>query len=135
MLLANAGFLLRHARPDTPWLGISLRDDRRGVLVSATPSFGGPAYEAGIARGDLVLRIAESSVSSVAEVGGVLEGLTVGDRVEVVLQSRTGEKTVVVEIGANPQLEVVTYEEAGMEVTQSMRDFRESWLRSRAGTN
>ncbi len=134
-LLANAGFLLRHARPDASWLGISLRDDRSGVLVSATPSGGGPAYEAGIARGDRILRIAASSVSSVSDVGSVLEGLTVGDRVEVALQTRNGEKTVIVEIGANPQLEVVTYEAAGMEVTRSMRDFRESWLSSKAGTN
>lgn len=134
-LLANAGFLLRHARPDAPWLGISLRDDGRGVLVSATPSGGGPAYQAGIARGDRILRIAASSVSSVSDVGGVLQGLTVGDRVEVALQTRNGEKTVIVEIGANPQLEVVTYGAVGMEVTQSMRDFRESWLSSKAGTN
>ena len=58
-----------------------------------------------------------------------------GDRVEVALQSRDGEKTVVVEIGANPQLEVVTYEAAGMEVTRGMRDFRESWLGSKVGRN
>ena len=133
VLLANAGFLLRRARPDAPWLGISLRDDRRGVLVPTTPSAGGPAYEAGIARGDHILRIAGNSVSNVADVGSVLQGLTVGDRVEVALQSRNGEKTVVVEIGANQQLEVVTYEAAGMEVMQNVKDFRESWLSSKAG--
>ncbi len=39
-LLANAGFLLRPAQPNDPWLGLSLNFDERGARVAATPRVG-----------------------------------------------------------------------------------------------
>jgi hypothetical protein len=33
----------------------------------------------------------------------------------------------------NPAVEVVTYEKAGMPVTDAMRSFRQAWLGSKAG--
>jgi hypothetical protein len=35
---------------------------------------------------------------------------------------------------ANPAVEIVTYEAAGMPVTEAMREFRRSWLGSKAGS-
>ena len=131
-LLANAGFLLRPAQPNNPWLGVSLNFDERGARVAATPRVGGPAYLAGIGRGDRVLSIADRPIMELSDVGAALAQHEVGDQIAVALQTREGTKTVIVELAAGRRLEVVPYEQAGMDITESVASFRRSWLESKA---
>ncbi len=131
-LLANAGFLLRPAQPNDPWLGMSLNSDERGVRVATTPSVGGPAYLAGISRGDRVVSIADRPVMELSDVSAVLAQHEVGDPIAVALETREGMKTVIVELAAIRRLEVVPYEQAGMDITEAMMSFRRSWLESKA---
>ncbi|MCH8991800.1 MAG: M61 family metallopeptidase [Acidobacteria bacterium] len=131
-LLANAGFLLRPAQPNDPWLGMSLNSDERGVRVATTPSVGGPAYLAGISRGDRVVSIADRPVMELSDVSAVLAQHEVGDSIAVALETRGGMKTVIVELAAIRRLEVVPYEQAGMDITEAMMSFRRSWLESKA---
>ncbi len=131
-LLSNAGFLLRPAQPNDPWLGVSLNFDERGARVAATPSLGGPAYLARISRGDRVVSIADRPVMELSDVSVVLAQHEVGDSIAVTLETREGMKTVIVELAANRRLEVVPYEQAGMDITEGMMSFRRSWLESKA---
>ena len=116
-LLANAGFLLRPAQPNDPWLGMSLNSDERGVRVATTPSVGGPAYLAGISRGDRVVSIADRPVTELSDVSAVLAQHEVGDPIAVALETREGMKTVIVELAASRRLEVVPYEQVGMDIS------------------
>ena len=134
-LLSHAGFLLRSAQPSDTWLGVSLNFDERGARVAATPTVGGPAYLAGISRGDRVLSIADRPVMELSDVGAALAQHAVGDQIAVALQTREGNKTVVVELAASRRLEVVPYERAGMDITESIVSFRRSWLESKTGSS
>jgi predicted metalloprotease with PDZ domain len=51
-----------------------------------------------------------------------------GDTVQVRFEQRGRTRTVTVTLTVNPQLEVVRYEEAGLELTEEMREFRRRWL-------
>ena len=56
-----------------------------------------------------------------------------GQTVRIDVQQRTGRREVSVTLVENPGVEIVPYEAAEMPVTNAMREFRRSWLGSRAG--
>ena len=58
----------------------------------------------------------------------ILAGHQPGQVLEVLFEQRGTTKTAQLTFAANPQLEVVTYEVAGLEVTEEMRNFRTQWL-------
>ena len=51
-----------------------------------------------------------------------------GDTVQIRFEQRGRTRTVTVTFAVNPRLEVVRYEEAGLDVTEEMREFRRRWL-------
>jgi len=57
----------RSPRPPNPWLGMSTQDDADGKLVVSRVSAGGPAQQAGIQAGDMVLGVGELRVTGLAE--------------------------------------------------------------------
>jgi hypothetical protein len=51
--------------------------------------------------------------------------------IPVTYRGRGRQSTVNVTVGADTRLEVVTYEEAGLPVTDDMLKFRQSWIGAR----
>jgi predicted metalloprotease with PDZ domain len=127
-LLANAGFVLRKASPGVPYVGVNLNEDSTGVFISAGTTIGRPAYDAGLDRGDRFISVDGTPVASVDEFRTAYLKHVPGDDMEVVYEQRGQTKTATLRLIENPHLEVLTYEEAGMAVTDEMRRFRESWL-------
>jgi len=130
-LLARAGLELRLAREGSATLGAFLREEDGRVVVRTTTR-GGPAYVAGLDRGDVLLSIAGKGVSGVQQVSELLAAHAPGDTVEVVFDKRGETRTELVSLVQDPRIEVVTYEAAGKRLTEEMQAFRESWLTSRA---
>ncbi len=128
-LLANAGFQLRRARPAEVWLGTTgLRYASGGATLSATPPIGSPLYEAGIGRRDRIVSIDGQAITGAAVLREIVGRHSRGDTVQVRFEQRGRTRTVTVTFAVNPQLEVVKYEEAGLEMTEEMREFRRRWL-------
>jgi serine protease Do len=73
-----------------------------GAYVVATMN-GGPAAEAGIAEGDVIVAVNGSEVSTPEDLGSVLEGLTPGDPATVEVVREGGERvSVEVTLGQKP---------------------------------
>jgi len=133
-LLARAGLLLRPPRPDRPWLGDQgFSADSLGVVVRGAAIIGTPLYRAGLDRGDRVLSLGGRPLRTVADVDAAIQARRPGDSLNVQALSRGLPVSSVIVLEADPRLEVVTYERAGREVSDSIRAFRAAWLGSRVG--
>ncbi len=132
-LLAPAGLLLRKANAGRPWLGLESRGvafrDSAAVLL-APVLIGTPLYQAGIAEGDRIMEIDGQRTGSAEEIAAALSGHQPGDTVLVRFWQRGEVKRAPLVLGEAPALELVTYESAGMPVTDAMRALREAWLGS-----
>jgi S1-C subfamily serine protease len=98
----------------TAYLGVSTRDVTpdlafqfglsvdSGALVLATLS-NGPAADAGIREGDVIVELDGQGIDAADDLGRVLDGLDPGDDVDVrVIGSDGGERTVAVTLGTRP---------------------------------
>ena len=136
-LLAPAGLLLRPAHPNAAWLGrLGLAADSAGARVTSGTLIGTPVYQAGLDRGDVIESLdghplgGGSSGPATADsiVGAVLAAHHPGDAIPVAYRSRGMRKQGTITLAADPQLELVTYEQAGRPVTDSMGALRHQWL-------
>jgi predicted metalloprotease with PDZ domain len=92
---------------------------------------GTPAYLAGLETGDRILSLDGRAITSPGDVGAILAARHIGDQIEIVFESRGQRVEGRVDLTSDPRLEVVTFEEAGREVTASIRAFRSDWLASK----
>jgi S1-C subfamily serine protease len=103
--------------PDAPvaFMGISSTDvanpevqfeldppvDAGALIVGVVP--GGPADDAGVAEGDIVVEFDGASIETPEDLGEAIRAHTPGDEVEVVLVREGGDRvTVTIELGVNP---------------------------------
>ena len=132
-LLGHAGLLLRRAAAGKAWLGdldFQARDST--LTVASATLIGTPAYAAGIERGDRLVSLAGRATVTAADVEAVLGSRRPGEAVPAVVIGRDGRRDVTLTLAESPRLEVVTYEEAGMPVSEAVRAFRERWMASKA---
>lgn len=128
-LLAQGGLELRKVRANAAWIGApQLRFDGGRAMVVSNTIMGSPIYLAGLDRGDRLISFGGRAINAQVDLDQALDGKKVGDKLPVTFEShgRIIESTLT--IGADPRLEIVTYESAGKTLTESMRAFREAWL-------
>jgi predicted metalloprotease with PDZ domain len=130
-LLARAGFLVRPARPEAAWIGDTRLSAQDGQVVVAGPTtIGTPMYEAGLSAGDRILTMDSTPVGTLEQVAATLAGRKPGDELRITWRARTGEREAVVQLRADPRVEVVAFEDAGRAPSEAQLAFREAWLRS-----
>ncbi len=128
-LLAPGGMLMRHANSDDAWPGpVRLVFDAKGATINANTAKGSPIYEAGLDRGDRILSVDGRRITSREAWTAALDGKRPGDDLRVDYESRGSTRTVTLRLMSDPGLEVVTFEAAGLEVTDEVRRFRSEWL-------
>jgi len=128
-LLAQGGLLLRLRNPDRAWFGpVRLDFDAEGGRISAPTLVGSPMYEAGLDRGDLIVSLDGQPLTSESVFQAVKAAHRPGDLVPVTYRGRGRQSQAFVSMPADARLEVVTYEEAGLPVTESIQKFRQGWL-------
>ncbi len=90
----ESGKLGLSLQPVTPEIAkqLNLDSDNEGMVVTAVEQ-GGPAAEAGIARGDVILEINRKAVNSIEEVKSTLDSL--GSKPIVLLVNRRGQTTLI----------------------------------------
>lgn len=136
-LLAHAGFALQSASPgEAPgkaWIGtppMSFSD--RGADVIGSTLRGSPLYIAGIDRGDRIVEVDGKNLKTRQDWNLVMASHKPGDRSTLTVEARTGKKQVEIVWAQAPDVEIVSFEQAGRQVTPEMTAFREAWLGSKA---
>lgn len=131
-LLENAGLALRPRAPEAAFLGlVQLEPVGGGFRIGSATQIGSPLYDAGLDRGDVIRTIGGMPVTGDAEWQAVKAAHDPGQTVEIVYDTRGGRRTGSITFIADPRLEVVPFEDAGMNPTAAMLSFREAWLSSR----
>jgi predicted metalloprotease with PDZ domain len=128
-LLAQAGLLLRPRNPGAAWFGPARIDiDSAGGRIEGPTLIGSPFYEAGLDRGDVILTVDGQPLTSDSVLQAIKAAHKPGDAIPVTFRGRGRQSMAHVAMPADTRLEVVTYEEAGLPVTEAMQKFRQSWL-------
>jgi serine protease Do len=114
-LRARLELLAAGGTPESGWLGVALLppemavrlreavglEGRRGALVRQVVP-GGPAEQAGLRRGDLLLRIGDLEMRSGRELRTAIAHLVPGSKIQVQLLRGAGEMTLEVTVASAP---------------------------------
>ncbi len=128
-LLLPGGMLLRRSHPGEAWWGKSdTKFGTTGLELTSQTLRDTPLYDAGLDKGDFILSVNGKAVES-AE---VLASRKVGEKLRLKVRTRGGDRETSLVVGENPELEIVTFEDAGRTVTPEVEAFRRAWLGSKA---
>jgi predicted metalloprotease with PDZ domain len=96
---------------------------------------GSPAYQAGLDRDDVITAIGGAAVSAAEQVDSAIRAARPGTTLNVTFLHRGMGRpaNAAIRVIADPRIEVVPAETAGQTLTPAQRQFRDEWLRSRAG--
>lgn len=133
-LLARAGFLLQKAHPGEAVLtygSANINYEGGEAVISANTEVGSPLYEAGLDVDDVILSVDGNAINNARDMQRLLAAHKPGDKVSVRYRSLGEVYESTVTLTENPELEVLTYEQADKEMTEEMKAFRESWLGSK----
>lgn len=92
-----------------PYLGVMAQEVSEAMQESGMPAgvyvsearINGPAYEAGIQNGDIIVRIGEDEVTKISEFQMLVYGLNVGEPITVVVQRKGAEEYIELEYQVN----------------------------------
>ena len=135
-LLANAGFVVRPRAAQSGFVGqLRLQDAPMGVRIAGPVPTGSPAYQAGLDRDDVITSIGGAAANAAEQVESVVRAARPGTALNVTYLHRGigSPRNTAIRTTADPRLEVVPVEMAGQTLTASQRQFRDAWLRSKAG--
>ena len=128
-LLDQAGLKLRPKPSKKGWLGAQrVRVNGPEVFLDEAPQPDTPLYTAGVDRGDRLLAIGRLTLESEADWQAALERFGPGATTTVKFIQRGRTREAPLRPAADPTLEVVRYEAAGLKPTAAQLAFRERWL-------
>ena len=134
-LLGLAGYEVRRSAPSRGWIGnASVVETPRGLVVGgpgeSLVAFGTPLYDAGVDSGDIIVSIDERPATMAAWTA--IGSRQPGQRVTLTVRRRDGKTvTTTVTVTADPQVQIISRENAGGSLTAAERAFREAWFGSR----
>jgi predicted metalloprotease with PDZ domain len=132
-LVAAAGLKLQKAHAGKPWIGnddLTLSAD--GLQLSRTPLIGSPLYLAGLDRGDEILKCDGKALKDPGDFSSCLAKHDPGDTLALEYRSRVGVKKTGLTVAEDPELEIVTFENAGLPISSQIQAFRQVWLGSKS---
>jgi S1-C subfamily serine protease len=103
------------------------------LVVRDLPPEGTPAWDAGLAQDDVILRVDEMLIDSRAAWERVLARLRPGQVVAVEIERRGVRSRLSLRVGEDPEVTVVRLEGAGGRLTPAQDAFRKGWLDSKVG--
>jgi len=128
-LLANAGMLLRRKNPGDAALGhVQLEFEGKDAYISSNTEIGSPLYNAGLDRGDQIMRIDRLKIRNQKNWERALRRYDPGDTATIRYLQRGLEQSAKITFIEDPELEVVTYEAADENVSEEQLAFRLAWL-------
>jgi predicted metalloprotease with PDZ domain len=132
-LAAQAGLQLRKIHPGKPWIGNDqVEASGEGLKLSELVLRGSPFYAAGLESGDELSQCDGKPLKKTQDLESCLSKHAPGDTLALDYRSRAGAKTARVAVMEDPALEIVTFENAGLQLTGQIKAFRKAWLGSRS---
>jgi predicted metalloprotease with PDZ domain len=132
-LLANAGFLLQKAHPGEAFIGSATINYEGGeATISENTRVDSPLYKSGLGVGDVIQSLGGRAINNARDMQQILVSHKPGDELSIEFSSLGENYQTTITLVENPQLEVLTFEQAGKELTNEMKAFRENWLGSKA---
>ena len=126
-LLEKAGLTLKKHNAGKAWLGASQYAENTTMLTNNT-IIGTPLYNAGLDFGDVITQLDGKLVARAADINEILSSHKPGDAINIQYKHRTETKNTTITLGENPNYSLITYEQAGLNLTNDMKEFRNSWL-------
>lgn len=126
-LLEKAGLLLKKQNPGKVYIG-QVQFEEGSTKISSNTVIGTPLYNAGLDFDDVIVSIDGKLVARPADISEILNTHKIGDVVNIQYKHREETKTTSLTLAENPNLIVVTYEQAGLNMTSEMMKFRTGWL-------
>jgi predicted metalloprotease with PDZ domain len=133
-LLDRAGLILRSRGVEGFAGTLRLQGGEAGVRIVADVPLGSPAFEAGLARDDVIVALDGRAVRRAADVERVVAGHASGSEMTMELDRRGTRLSATLRVVANPHVEVVTAERAGRTPSDAQRRFRAAWLGTTTGS-
>lgn len=134
-LLAQAGLLVRPARPQAAFAGpLPLALDSAGATVTSATVAGTPVYAAGLDRGDRLLSADDRPIRGPDDWTALLAERAPGDSIALTVRQRGRDVRTTLRLVADPTLAIVPAERAGRSLTEAQRAFRSAWLGPRAAS-
>jgi len=128
-LFAQAGLKMQPAHKDDAWLGgASLKQNGNTLIVNSNTLIGSPLYNAGVDRGDQIIRIGRFKIDSKRDWERALKRHDPGDVATIVFLQRGEEREADITFAEDPELEVVRFEEASLDLSDAQQTFRDAWL-------
>lgn len=134
-LLANAGFLLQKANSDEAVLYFGqakINYESGEAVISSNTQIGSPLYKAGLDDGDIIHSIDGKTITNARDMQRILASHSPGDELAITYSSLGEEYESTITLAQDPSLEVIAFEQAGKELTDKMKNFRQDWLGSKA---
>lgn len=126
-LLEKAGLTLKKQHAGKAWLGqVQLADNT--TTINSNTITGSPLYNAGLDIKDVITQLDGKLVARAADINEILANHKPGDVISIQYKHRTETKTATVTLGENPAYMLLTFEKAGLPLTNEMKEFRNSWL-------
>lgn len=135
-LLERAGIVLRPSNAARASAGPArLQVADKAVRLAGATAPGTPLYDAGLDRGDEIVRVGDRDIDSQDDWNRALERAEPGDEVEVSYVQRGVEKRATLRLVSDPAVEMVRVEAAGGEASAEQLAFRDAWLGRETGAN
>jgi len=132
-LMRGAGVVVRRARAGVATAGPAFIRLESGRVVARAVVAGTPLYDAGVEVGDALVSLGGTTLTSPDQVEEIAAGHAPGEALDLVFESRGQTLEASLVLAEDPRLEVLTYEAAGLPVTEAMRELRADWLGSHVG--
>ncbi len=128
-LLSFAGLSLRKANRGKVSIGkVKISYKKGKAVISDGTLKGSPVYNSGLDRGDRLIKLDNTEIKSKKDIDSVLIKHKPGDEITIEYEQRGEKKSGVIVLEEDKKVEVVPYEQEGMEVTEAMQRFRKKWL-------
>ena len=130
-LLPPAGITLVKDSVSRPYFGASMDNDPKGVFINWSAP-GSSAYGAGLASGDMVVSIDGELTTSIDVLNAIIARHKVGDVLKLeYLQKGATPSVVSMPVVGRQTMKIMTFETAGLPITDAIRAFRKDWLGSK----
>ena len=130
--LERAGLDLEKRNPGKAWMGNFRMDAAEGGLqIKSNTLKGQPVYNAGLDYDDVITKLDGNPVANASDIQSVMAAHQPGDKIAVKFIHREKLNEAEIVLQEDPSLKVVTYEEDGKPVTETIKKFRKAWLGSK----
>ncbi len=136
-LLENAGITVRKSQAGVAWIGdfqfrpLLPNQSTLPLTINSPALIGSPLYDAGLDRGDRIIALDGKEIAADADFRAAIAAHKPGDRVTITYDGRAGRRDAPMTIAENPAVQVVVFEEAGLNPTDQQLAFRAKWLSTR----